>query len=174
MKEIWKDIRGHEGRYQVSDRGRVRSLDRITVDKRGRNYRWSGTPLKHSIGNHGYPVVALSMNGVASLHLVHRLVLLTFVGDPDEGMECCHADGCRTNNHLSNLRWGTAHANQADRLNHGTSNRGEQNGQSKLCEIDVRLIRSIDGHGTGLADFFGISPQSVCDIQKRRTWRHIT
>jgi hypothetical protein len=116
MAEVWKAVPGWEGQYEVSNRGRVRSLDRILADGR----RWSGKILKQQLASCGYMHVTLGWSGTSR---VHMMVLYAFRGPPpDPSMESLHHDGNKTNNLLRNLRWGTRSENYADRVRHGTSN----------------------------------------------------
>ena len=116
MAEIWKPIPGHEGAYEASDLGRVRSLDRVT--DRGR--RWKGRLMTPCPLPNDYLIVTLWRDGRQRTPLVHRLVLLTFVGPAPAGTEALHADGDRSNNRLDNLSWGTHSQNQYDQVAHGT------------------------------------------------------
>lgn len=116
MTENWRAIPGHEGSYEVSDLGRVRSLDRIT--DRGR--RWRGRMMTPYPMRNGYLIVTLWRQGKQRTWLVHRLVLSAFVGLPAEGDEGLHRDGDQTNNTLANLAWGTHSDNQFDQVAHGT------------------------------------------------------
>jgi len=116
MSEHWRPVVGHEGRYKVSDLGRVRSVDRI--DSRG-NRAW-GRVLAPDVTASGHLRVALCVDGKARRHFVHRLVLAAFVGPRPDGMEACHNDGDPKNNVVGNLRWDTKSANARDRRRHGT------------------------------------------------------
>lgn len=122
-EEIWKPVAGYEGLYEVSSLGRVRSLDRIVIPRTGRGkgvpYTLPGKILKPSERDTGHLKVWLS-NGEAKVFYVHRLVLIAFIGLPEEGQEGCHWDGDPQNNEVSNLRWGTASENRQDSLRHGT------------------------------------------------------
>lgn len=113
--ERWLPIPGHEGRYDVSDQGRVRS--------------WlpcRGTPLprilKASPASNGYLSFSLSKFGRQVDERLHALVLLAFVGPLPEGKERRHRDGDRLNNTLVNLTYGTKSENELDRVRHGTHN----------------------------------------------------
>lgn len=124
--EVWKPIAGHEGRYEVSDAGRVRSLDRVVMRNNGRPLKRRGQLLKPFKGDaYDHQVVSL---GSRDRHYLHTLVLEAFVGPrPTEGRwEACHNDGNPLNNALSNLRWDTASANQRDRRAHGTHHYGNR------------------------------------------------
>lgn len=116
VNERWLAVPGYEGRYEVSDLGNVRSLDRI----RSHGRRWRGRTLKPYPMPRGYLMVNLWLDNTQRIWLVHRLVLLVFVGPAPEGMEGLHRDGDNTNNNLSNLRWGTHSENQLDQVAHGT------------------------------------------------------
>ena len=117
--EIWKPIPGWEGSYEVSDHGRVRSVDRIVTTRTGIRKRYHGRVLALTADRSGHLAVSL---GRAKDKAVHRLVLEAFVGPCPEGQECCHNDGDPTNNNLSNLRWGSPTENAFDRVRHGTHN----------------------------------------------------
>ena len=118
-EEIWKPIVGYEGVYEVSDQGKVRSLDRIVHSITGKKYLCKGKILKDTPGSHGYPTVSLSKNSKIKRACVHRLVLETFIGLPKAGFEACHNNGTRSDNRLSNLRWGTSSENTQDVKRHG-------------------------------------------------------
>ena len=143
--EIWKDIPGYEGFYQVSNMGRVRSLDRyIQCSKnpaakqplRGRIKRF------YKIGKAGYLTVGLCKLGKSKTSYVHYLVLLAFIGPCPGGMQACHfPDKNPSNNHLTNLRWDTVVNNHADKKIHGTQCMGETHGVSKLTDEAVAYIR---------------------------------
>lgn len=121
MTERWMPIPGYESSYEVSDLGRVRSFARTVP-------RADGKPLPvparvmcdYQQGARGYRAVRLSHGTGSRNLLVHRLVLLAFVGPPSIDMQGCHNDGNPANNRLDNLRWDTASANMLDRVTHGT------------------------------------------------------
>lgn len=114
--ENWLPIVGYEGAYEVSDLGRVRSLNRVT--DRGRN--WRGRIMTPAVMPRGYRIVTLWQEGRQRTALLHRLVLSAFAGPAPEGFEGLHGDGDPDNNRLSNLRWGTRSENQFDQVTHGT------------------------------------------------------
>lgn len=108
-EEIWKDIKGFEGKYQVSNLGRVRSLDRITIDKAGRAHHTMGMILKDSLNKgKGYYRVSLSDGHRNYTHYdVHRLVALHFVPGYKEGLVVNHKNEIKTDNRADNLEWCT-------------------------------------------------------------------
>ena len=170
---MWKDLPGYVGTYQVSDDGRVRSLDRVVVGRWGPTIL-KGRNLRLQPGRRGVLRVRLSVCGRAASHLVHRLVLSAFVGPCPAGYEVCHADGNPANNQLTNLRYGTQAENMQDRVKHGTSNRGERCGNTKLTEADVLEIRELYGTGrftqAHLARAFGVTRENVGAIVRRCSW----
>lgn len=120
LPEEWRPVIDWEGFYEVSDLGRVRSKSRIVNTVDGRVRRWPGRILRAAANRAGgYPQAFLVRPGARQLCYVHRLVLLTFVGRPPEKHVACHFDGNRTNNHLSNLRWGSETDNAFDKVRHG-------------------------------------------------------
>lgn len=120
--EIWKPIPGYEGYYEVSDQGRVRSIDRIiSGENRGSAYSrtFHGRVLLQGSDRYGYSKACLSKDGAKWNAGVHRLVLMAFVGPCPDGMEACHNNGEPTDNRLSNLRYGTKSENRRDTISHG-------------------------------------------------------
>lgn len=108
MTERWLPVPGWEGFYEVSDHGRVRGLDRVLARKNGTVHTEKGRIRKQAKLKRGYRNVSLSRPGQPMrTALVHQLVLLAFVGPAPEGMESLHADDDPSNNHLSNLSYGT-------------------------------------------------------------------
>lgn len=123
-QEQWRPIPGYEGRYEASDQGRVRSVDRWVANRYGRFIR-PGRLLKLTPGKRGYPLVDLRLRGAlradgtrtarGKMRTVHSVVLETFVGPRPPGMQVLHRNGDKTDNRLSNLRYGTPAENGHDR-----------------------------------------------------------
>ena len=162
--ECWKPVAGFEGLYEVSDRGRVWSQPRNKT---------SGGLLKPGLDQSGYLQVDLYRNGKPWKVRVHRLVLVAFVGARPKGMQCRHLDGHKTNNRLSNLRWGTQVENEADKNCHDRVPRGEAHVNSTLCERDVWLIRNVNSTHQKMAEFLGINRATVGLIRQRKRWKHV-
>lgn len=108
-KEIFKSIKGYEGYFEVSNFGRVRSLDRtITYTNRWGSkttLKKKGKILSTRINNMGYVMVDLKVNKEKSTKLLHRLVAFTFLENPNNYDQVDHIDGNKQNNNLNNLEW---------------------------------------------------------------------
>ena len=124
--ENWTPIPGYEGSYEVSDLGRVRSLDRVVKGPGGFPKRVKGTMLSPSTHPTGYKRVSLAKGGENITRGVHQLVMLAFVGARPEGMEVCHNDGNPANTRLENLRYDTLSANQREIVTHGRNEKANR------------------------------------------------
>lgn len=171
MEEIWKDVPGYEGLYQVSNYGRILSLAR--VDPHGHKRKSRIITHKKPSAHLGYPFVILSKYDVKKHFGIHRIVLIAFVGPPPAGTESCHNDGNKDNCTLDNLRWDTKANNTKDKLLHGTDRRGEKCPTVKLTERDVLMIRGDTRTGVAIGLDYGIHPRYVSLIRHHRRWSHI-
>ena len=121
MEEIWKDIEGYEGIYQVSNLGNVKSLDRTVKYTKWQYKLCKVVECKHLVkgktmipwlNDTGYLVVDLSSKGKTRSYLVHRLVAQAFIDNPENKPEVNHKDGNRQNPEASNLEWVTSSENK--------------------------------------------------------------
>lgn len=94
--EIWKDIKGYEGLYKISNLGNVKSLPRATT---------KGKLLVKNLDSYGYEKVTLSKNGIHKQFSVHKLVATSFIENPYNLKSINHKDEVKTNNIVSNLEW---------------------------------------------------------------------
>lgn len=170
MKEIWKDIKGYEGLYQVSNLGDVKALYREWISGRGAKRKHEEFILK-PFNFKGYSRVSLTKNGKIKDYLIHRLVLQAFVGH--SSLECNHIDGKKSNNYINNLEYCTRSQNVRHAINNHLY-------KTKLTLSQVYRIKFIDkycnpkwGYWTKLSRSLNISQPTVCDIIKNRTWKHV-
>ena len=142
MKEVWKDIDGYNGIYQVSNLGRIRSKWAGSHSAFGKNYRI----LKGSIGVTGYITIRLCKNGKYITKTLHRLVANSFLPKIAGKDFIDHIDGCRTNNSINNLRWVTQKENSNNpisieritKANQKKIRRGSKNNRaSKVYQYDL-------------------------------------
>lgn len=166
MKERWKLVVGFEGRYEVSDQGRVRNREGRVLKP-----RW----LVNTSGNR-YARYSLCREGAIKDCYVHALILEAFVGPRPPGFEGAHLDGDSTHNALSNLKWKSPQGNADDRVRHGTTTKGERNPMARLSARDVLAIRAEADEGIPrreIAAKRGIGTYDVTRIVMRQRWAHI-
>ena len=117
-QEIWKPVVGFEGYYEVSNLGRVRSLTRTIIRSDGKVRTFKGAILSGTKHNKGYRDVVLTRGGVSTRYLIHRLVALAFIPNPDNKPELDHVNTIRTDNRVENLRWATRKENCGNEITH--------------------------------------------------------
>ena len=174
MARTWKPIAGYESLYEVSDDGRVRSLDHWTVAKNGKKRFFHGRVLRNYVDKFGYNHVVLHRDDIRERFGVHAIVAEAFIGPRPEGFHCCHNDSDPTNNTPTNLRWDTQSGNFSDKVDNGTSVRGTANPKAKLSEIEARFIRHWVSTGRWsqktIAKVFGVGQTTVSSIKNGTTW----
>lgn len=176
MSERWLPVVGFEASYEVSDDGRVRSVDRYVkspIAKIGTRLV-RGRLLRPVLCKNGYHYITLSRAaGDQPKSTVHRLVLEAFVGPSPPSHECCHYDGDKSNNKVTNLRWGTRKENMMDRIRLGEICRGERSGHAKLNRKDIHEIRRKLKRGAtvrALGKDFRVSYATISEIGRGETW----
>lgn len=105
-QEIWKDVKGYEGIYQVSNKGRIKSLER-TINYGNRLYHKKETFMKQVLDKRGYPCVKLNKDNCVKGISFHRIVAQTFIPNPNNKPQVNHKDGNKLNNCVENLEWVT-------------------------------------------------------------------
>ena len=116
MNEIWRDIEGYEGLYQISNKGRVKSL-----------HNGSERILRPVIDRYGYYYIMLYNDSVRKYFKIHRLVAQAFISNPENKPQVNHKDENKKNNCIENLEWATAKENS----NYGTRNERVADSRSK-------------------------------------------
>ena len=165
--EVWKTIPGFEDYYEVSDRGRVKSLHRVAhIGRSGSIIRVDRERImKLCLRPDGYMQAIFCVNGVTTHHLVHKLVLSAFRGPRPTGHQSAHYDGVRRNNALENLRYATNAQNTADKIRHGTLNPN-----AKLTRNDVLAIRKDKRVARVIAMDYGVSKSAIWHVKDGRSW----
>lgn len=105
MEEIWKDIKGYETLYQVSNLGRIKRLFRVVIRSDGRRRTFCESISKGNLHSDGYYVINLTKNGICKHKMVHRLVAETFLPNPNHYPVIHHIDTNKTNERADNLMW---------------------------------------------------------------------
>ncbi|MEN6507038.1 MAG: HNH endonuclease [Planctomycetaceae bacterium] len=183
MDEIWKSIPGFGDHYQVSNAGRVRSVDFTVIEHGGKTRKHKGQILRYGNTRDGYLQVHLYMAGDQTVFLVHRLVLSVFVGPCPAGKEVNHKNGNKRDNQIENLEYVTRSENLIHssrvlgvRRVHSRPICGEDHAEAKLTERKVREIRELSAKGivqAALSAMFGVSTGHINRIINRRAWKHI-
>lgn len=140
--EEWRDIPGYEGLYQVSNLGRVRSLDR-TIIRGGIPRKINGTNIKQADNRSGYMTVDLHKNGMVRRYYVHRIVASVFVDNPCNKSVVDHIDHDRGNNRYDNLRWVT----QCENLEHSKPNQPKTHASWKTPKSKNKYIYELNIRG---------------------------
>ena len=148
--------------YQVSDRGRLRSLHRGRV-----------RVLVGGRSTNGYRRAVLCHDGRRESIMLHYMVLVAFHGPRPDGFVSRHLDGDKDNNRPDNLAWGTPSQNQQDRKRHGTFDirpRGEDHRNARLTETDVRALRVSRESCSTLAAQFGVGVATIWRARNKVSW----
>lgn len=171
MEEEWRWIRGYEGKYEVSNLGRVRSHNFLQPK-----------PLTLYANRAGYLIADIRPRRPAQTRLVNRLVAIHFLTNPKGLPIVNHKDSNRKNNRISNLEWVTnqenvIHAYRAGRMTPPTPWKVEQSVTAKLTRYDVLMIRKEYKRGINrLIDFaviYGVSDHAISAVVRRASWKHV-
>lgn len=174
--EIWKNISGFEGYYQVSNFTRVKSLDRdIVRNDRDTKVSISGHILPQRISKRGYWIVSLSKYRKVYTKCPHKLYMDTFIENPENKRTVNHIDGNKLNNIPSNFEWGTHKENNDHAKAMGLNPQiGESHFFAKLKESEVIEIFNSPLYHSQIAEKYCINPSIVSRIKGRKIWTHIT
>ncbi len=111
MDEVWKDIKGFEGFYQVSNKGRIRGVERVIEYRYGKKRIWKGKIKKPTVTKKGYLKVGLFKGKQKVTREIQRIVAETFIENPLKKEQVNHIDGNKKNNSVENLEWVTPREN---------------------------------------------------------------
>lgn len=165
MEEIWRDIKGYEGLYQVSNMGQVRGLDRMVYPNNRKAYVVRGRILIEGFSKKNRKHVQLCKDGNKERAYTHVLVAETFLGKRPDGYHICHKDGNHLNNRLDNLRYDTPKENNIDQFRDG-KRKGDA---EKALEIR-RLYNTGEYTQIELAKMFNKSGGNIHAIVHRHTF----
>ena len=173
MTEIWEDIKGYEGLYQISNLGKIKSLDHVV--KTSNKYKATGSRmvkgkmLKCSFDKDGYLTISLSKNNIVKTKRIHKLVAETFIINLHNLPIINHKDENKQNNYVDNLEWCTHQYNT--NYNNMPFKRAE-NRRKKVLQYDKNgnLIKKWNSM-TEASKHYNISRSniSLCCLRKRKT-----
>ena len=173
--EIWKDIPGVEGKYQISSLGRVKSVARSVTSSTGRVSFVKECIRSLHVNHKGYLKVNLRYSIKDAF--VHRLVAIAFIDNPDGKQFVNHKDGNKQNNRVENLEWASAQENSTHAVSTGLmKHKGDGNPMSKLTEEKVKQIKRLHFMGSKIKDLssiFNVSWAAVYYIVNNKRWRHV-
>lgn len=180
MNEIWKDITGYEGLYQISSMGRVKRLPRSNKRANGKPLPLKEKILTGTINAFGYCRYELSRGINAASFSGHRLVAIAFIPNSNNKPQINHKNGIKTDNRVDNLEWCNNSENQkhayAIGLNKPRSLRGDKSNLSKItkntalaiiCDLQKGL-RNKD-----IATKYNVLRSHVSSIKSKRIWAHL-
>jgi hypothetical protein len=160
MNEEMKEIPGYSGRYSITVDGRI-------MDNK-RN-KW----LKLGLHRGGYTMATLDDGVKSRFRTVHRLVAITYIPNPNNYPYVCHREESHpSNNHVSNLFWGTPHMNSVDMSRKGRA----KNNNTKLLDSQVLIIRQYPNTKQmklALSYKFRVSTSTIHDVQTGRKFKHL-
>ena len=175
--EIWKDIDGYEGYYQVSNFGNVKSLSRIKKVKGNGSFIMPEKLLGLNVTKSGYVNVCLFIFPIKKTFRLHKLVAKAFLENKDKKPQINHINGIKTDNRAKNLEWVTASENRKHCYDIGLqSKKGEKHHLRKLSDVDVKRIKSNEFNGMTqeqIGKVFGVGGQAIGKILKGQRWNHV-
>lgn len=181
--EVFVDIPGYEGYYQVSNYGNVRSLDRVIKEKTGKTQTLKGRVLKQRTNPGGYRYIELGKNGTKVTFAIHHLVAQAFMPNPGNKRTVNHIDGNKLDNSLINLEWATYSENLEHAYKTGlrraveSSEVASKNYKRKLTEQQVREIKLLIAAKSltlkQIANQYNVGRSTIGSIKSDRSWSYI-
>ena len=184
--EVWRDILGYEGFYQVSNQGNVKSLDRTVITNNRKPYIRKGKLCNQSKSNLGYMTVGFTVNNVKVNKYVHRLVAEAFITNVNNYPQVNHIDCDKTNNRINNLEWCTNSQNHIHASKHGLNKlhlhrvaySGEKNGRSLLTKEQVLEIKQkyipFKYSAKKLSKEYNVSESCITHVLNNTSWKEIS
>ena len=179
MKEIWKDVLGYEGLYQVSNYGRLKCLNKIRVGfsyKNGKTTnRFYPEKLMKLSKFDRYYGAGLRKNGKYKTMLIHRLVAIAFIENPLNKPNINHIDFNTKNNTIHNIEWCTQYENIHHTMSNGRNRqmKGEDNGHAKFKNFQIPEIKRMRSSGLTqkqISEYYGVHQVTICKILTGKTY----
>lgn len=179
LNEIWTDVIDYEGLYQISNMGRVKSVDRCVPHGLGENSLRCIKGKNRNLfkNNRDYTIVVLYKNGKGCTCLVSRLVAIHHIDNPENKPDVNHKFGNKDDNRHFMLEWSTKIENTQHAIRTGLINQnGEDSMNSKLKDKQILEIRRLSSEGIKnieLSSMFNTCNQNISLIVNRKAWKHI-
>lgn len=176
INEVWKDIKGYEGKYKISNFGRVKSISRF-INCCGSSRRMlKDKVMKAQVNSQGYLRIQLRKGNTYHWLRIHRIVASEFLENKINKPQVNHIDGNKSNNNCSNLEFVT----RLENMRHAVDNRlmphGEKSHQHKLSCADVIKIRKLKKYSGStqriIASIFRVSEVTISNICRNKTWKY--
>lgn len=165
--EKFKDIKGYEGLYQISNLGRVKSLRKEQLLQKSGGIRVRDEKILSQQKHYkGYLTLKLSKENKQKRYKVHRLVAIAFIPNNENKLQVNHIDGVKSNNKAENLEWCTNLENQKHAAKTGLK-------KKKLKREDIIKIRKDKRLQKEIAKDYGVVFQTISDIKNKKTWAHV-
>ena len=175
--EEWRDVKGYEGLYQISNCGRIKSLERYRKFKmsESRVRRYKTAIIKGVRNSNRYIQINLCKDGVNKIYHTHVLVATYFIKKIIGKYYVNHKDGDKSNPIHYNLEWNTSSENAIHAIRTGLAGGvGESNSNSKLKESEVKDIFISNLTITELSKVYNVTIQCIYLIKKRKNWKQVT
>lgn len=176
MNEIWKDVVGYEGRYQVSNIGRVKSLARVVIRRNNVPQHRTERIMNPATDGKGYKRISLSKNAKDSTKKVHRLVAEAFIPNPKNLPQVNHKNCIKYDNRVENLEWCDNSHNQKHAFKHGLNyaRKGENANRALLTNKQVCEIKKLLSTGKyyqhEIAKMYNVSQSAISHINIGKTY----
>lgn len=177
-KEIWKDVKGYVGLYQISNLGRVKSLPKRIPRFGGKSLEVTKIKyLKHQNHN-AYPYVNLYKNKKSRRFSIHRLIAIHFIPNPENKPQVNHIDEDPANYSISNLEWVTPKENMHHSFDkiYGSIPAGENNKAAIMDDMKVLTCYTLNKNHTSnqsLSVLYGVGNPKISQIRNGRVWKHL-
>lgn len=173
--EMWADVSGTVGRYQVSTHGRVKSLDMLIKHPKSGMVIRKGKILSQRPDKAGYMCVCLTIDNAPSQRLVHRLVAMSFLQQDTNKIQVNHIDLCKWNNMVSNLEWVTpseniVHAVSAGKFNSRTNQKRQFVLNEKKVE-EIKYLAVLRYTQRQISELVGVSQSHISRLLIGKTWQ---
>lgn len=181
--ENFKEIKGFEGLYEISDQGRIRYLDKMVERGKWGRFLKKGALMAPYPAGRGYYKISLRKNKNLYHNYIHRIVAETFIPNPENKKTVNHINGIKTDNRVENLEWMTYSENNKHSFDTGLKkptrkpiNRGQNSPNAKFKDEDIRVIRKIYSEGVTqekISKIYNVCRQTIGSIITRKNWSHI-